>query len=77
LNISPASLAVIKRNIQSPPPLDQLLSQLSRDFAIPLLAQCERVVQRDEVRTPEEAKIIEKIAQKFEIDLSTMKTQLL
>jgi uncharacterized protein (DUF2236 family) len=47
LNISPASLAVIKANIKSPPPLDQLLAQLNRDFAVPLLAQCERVVQRD------------------------------
>jgi uncharacterized protein (DUF697 family) len=76
LNISPASLAVIKANIKSPPPLDQLLAQLNRDFAMPLLAQCERVVQRDGATTPEEAKIIEKISQKFEIDLNAMKEQL-
>ncbi len=76
LNISPASLAVIKTNIKSPPPLDQLLAQLNRDFAMPLLAQCERVVQRDGVTTAEEAKVIEKISQKFEINLNAMKTQL-
>jgi len=76
LNISPASLAVIKANIKSPPPLDQLLAQLNRDFAMPLLAQCERVVQQDGTTTPEEAKIIDKISQKFEIDLNTMKEQL-
>jgi hypothetical protein len=76
LNISPASLAVIKTNIQSPPPLDQLLAQLNRDFAMPLLAQCEQVVQRDGVTNAEEAKVIEKISQKFEIDLNAMKTQL-
>jgi len=76
LNISPASLAVIKTNIQSPPPLDQLLAQLNRDFAMPLLAQCDRVVQRDGVTTAEEAKVIEKISKKFEIDLNAMKTQL-
>jgi uncharacterized protein (DUF697 family) len=76
LNISPASLAVIKSNIKSPPPLDQLLTQLNRDFAMPLLAQCERVVQRDGVTTAEEAKVIEKISKKFEIDLNAMKTQL-
>jgi uncharacterized protein (DUF697 family) len=76
LNISPASLAVIKANIKSPPPLDQLLAQLNRDFAMPLLAQCERVVQQDGTTTPEEAKIIEKISQKFQIDLNTMKEQL-
>ena len=76
LNISPASLAVIKTNLKSPPPLDQLLAQLNRDFAMPLLAQCERVVQRDGVTTAEEAKVIEKISKKFEIDLNAMKTQL-
>ena len=76
LNISPASLAVIETNIKSPPSLDQLLGQLNRDFAVPLLAQCERIVQRDGIRTPEEAKITEKISQKFGIDLHTMKTQL-
>jgi hypothetical protein len=73
LNISPSSLAVIKAHIKSPPPLDQLLAQLNRDFAVPLLAQCERVVQRDGVTTPEEAKIIEKISQKFEMDLNALK----
>jgi hypothetical protein len=76
LNISPASLAVIKTNIKSPPPLAQLLAQLNRDFAMPLLGQCERVVQRDGVTTAEEAKVIEKISKKFEIDLNAMKTQL-
>ena len=67
---------MIKTNIQSPPPLDQLLAQLNRDFAMPLLAQCEQVVQRDGVTNAEEAKVIEKISQKFEIDLNAMKTQL-
>jgi uncharacterized protein (DUF697 family) len=76
LNVSPASLAVIETKIKSPPPLDQLLAQLNRDFAVPLLAQCERIVQRDGIKTPEEAKITEKISQKFGIDLHTMKTQL-
>jgi hypothetical protein len=40
------------------------------------LGQCERVVQRDGVTTAEEAKVIEKISKKFEIDLNAMKTQL-
>jgi hypothetical protein len=62
--------------MKSPPPLDQLLTQLSRDFAMPLLAQCEKVVQRDGVTTPEEAKVIEKISQKFGVDLNTIKAQL-
>lgn len=76
LNISPASLSVIKLHLQSPPSLDQLLAQLNRDFAVPLLAQCERIVQRDQVTTPEEAQIIATITQKFEIDWNTMKTEL-
>jgi uncharacterized protein (DUF697 family) len=76
LNISPASLAVIKANIKSPPPLDQLLEQLNRDFAMPLLAQCERVAQRDGIATPQEAKVIEKISQKFGIDVNAVKQQL-
>ncbi len=76
LNISPSSLSVIKAHIKSPAPLEQLLNQLSRDFAIPLLAQCERVVEQDGVRTSEEAKIIATISQKFGLDIHTMKTQL-
>ena len=76
LNISPASLAVIKANL-NPPSLEQLLVQLSRDFAVPLLAQCERVVQQDGVRTAAEAKVIETISRKFAINLNTMKTELM
>jgi uncharacterized protein (DUF697 family) len=75
MNISPASLAVIERHMKSPPALDELLPQLHRDFAMPLLAQCDRVAQQDEVATPEEAKVIDKIAQKFQIDLNAMKEQ--
>lgn len=76
LNISPASLAVIQTNLKSPPSLEQLLTQLNRDFAIPLLAQCERVVQIDGVITPEESLVVEKISQQFGIDLKAMKTQM-
>lgn len=76
LNLSPASLSVIKAHIKSPPPLEQLLAQLNRDFALPLLAQCERISQRDGGVTSAEANIIDKIAQKFDIDLTTMKQQL-
>ncbi|HEY9668730.1 MAG TPA: hypothetical protein V6C91_18115, partial [Coleofasciculaceae cyanobacterium] len=77
INISPASLAVIRENMTSPPPLDELLAKLNRDYAIPLMAQCDRVVRRDEVITSEEAKIIERIAQKFEIDINAMKKEMM
>ncbi|MFB8788732.1 MAG: hypothetical protein U7123_07745, partial [Potamolinea sp.] len=76
LNISPASLAVIQTNIKSPLSLEQLLTQLNRDFALPLLAQCERMVQRDGVKTPEEALVIDKISRQFRLDLNQMKTQM-
>ncbi|MCA1990973.1 MAG: EcsC family protein [Coleofasciculus sp. S288] len=76
LNINPASLAVIKHHINSPPPLERLLAQLNRDFAIPLLAQCQQVAQQDRITTLEEAKVIETIAQKFDIDLNVMQEQL-
>lgn len=76
INISPASLAVIRENMKSPPALDELLAKLNRDYAIPLMAQCDRVIRRDEVITSEETKIIEKIAQKFEIDLNAMKQEM-
>lgn len=65
-NLSPASLAVIKAHSQSPPPLDELLEQLDRDFAASLLAQCQRLTQQDGAATPEQAEIIERISQRFQ-----------
>ncbi|RCJ40704.1 hypothetical protein A6770_09825 [Nostoc minutum NIES-26] len=67
-NLSSESLAAIAENIKSPQPLDTLLNQLNRDFAIPLLAQCEKIAQLDSQTTPVEQKIIEAIASKFNID---------
>lgn len=72
LNISPASLSVIERHIQSPLPLEELLAQLDRDFALPLLAQCQRVILRDGVATSAESQAIEAIAQNFEVDLNAL-----
>jgi uncharacterized protein (DUF697 family) len=66
-NLSPTSLEAIKQNIKSPQPLDQLLNQLNRDFAVPLLAQCRRISQLDKQTTPVEEEIIRAIAKKFNI----------
>lgn len=74
LNLSPNSLDAIAKNIKSPQPLDTLLVQLNRDFAVPLLAQCYRIVQQDNVKTPEEARVIDAIATKFNIDLNLIKS---
>ncbi|YAF97918.1 MAG: hypothetical protein AB3A66_09800 [Nodularia sp. CChRGM 3473] len=44
-NLSEESLAAIAQNIKSPQPLDELLKQLNPDFAVPLLARCEKIAQ--------------------------------
>ncbi|MBD2439892.1 hypothetical protein [Nostoc sp. FACHB-110] len=68
LNLSPNSLDAIANNIKSPQPLDTLLNQLNRDFAIPLLAQCQRIAQFDQQTTELEQEIINAIVNKFDID---------
>ena len=73
LNLSAYSLKAISADLKSPQPLDTLLNQLNRDFAIPLAAQCYRIAQADGVITPEESKIIEAIANKFNIDMNSIK----
>lgn len=72
LKLSPDSLEAIAQNIKSPQPLDTLLNQLNRDFAVPLLAQCYRIAQFDGKITPDEQKVIQAITTKFDIDPSTI-----
>ncbi|MBD6615117.1 hypothetical protein FNW02_04425 [Komarekiella sp. 'clone 1'] len=67
LNLSSASLDAIAQNIKSPQPLDTLISQLNRDFAIPLLAQCKKIAQLDNQTTPVEQQVIDAIAAKFNL----------
>ncbi|WP_066427018.1 hypothetical protein [Anabaena sp. 4-3] len=69
-NLSETSLSAIAKNIKSPPPLEQLLNQLDPDFAVPLLAQCQRIAQIDKQTTAVEQEIIRAIANKFDIDLN-------
>ncbi|PSM49252.1 hypothetical protein C7Y66_10125 [Chroococcidiopsis sp. CCALA 051] len=76
LNLSPSSLEAISRNIQSPQPLEVLLEQLNRDFAIPLLAQCCRIARLDGRKTPEEDRIIQAIATKFDLNLEQIESKL-
>ena len=72
LNLSPVSQDAIAKNINSPQPLDTLLNQLNRDFAIPLLAQCYRIAQTKGATTSAEKRVIEAIATKFNIDLNSI-----
>ncbi len=73
LNLSSTSLDTIARNIKSPLPLNTLISQLNRDFAIPLLAQCYKIAQLDSKTTPVEQQVMTAIANKFDIDLNAIK----
>jgi uncharacterized protein (DUF697 family) len=68
-NLSPESMDAIAANIKSPPSLDTLLEQINSDFAIPLLAQCQKIAQLDGVITSEEAKVIDTINRKFNLNL--------
>ena len=72
LNLSPTSLKAIANNIKSPQPLDTLLNQLNRDFAVPLLAQCYRIAQLDGKTSAVEARVMEAIATKFDIELNSI-----
>lgn len=72
LRIAPESKETIAANIQSPQPLDELLAQLNRDFAIPLLAQCRRIAQSTGDISPEEFRVLRAIAQKFNLDLENI-----
>lgn len=71
LNLSPTSIQAIAQNIKSPQPLDTLLNQLNRDFAVPLLAQCYRIAQLNNKTTLEEARVIKAIGSKFNIDVKS------
>ncbi|MEH2295753.1 hypothetical protein [Nostoc sp.] len=72
-NLSPASIEAIASNIKSPPSLETLLEQVNSDFAVPLLAQCQKIADLDGVITPAEAKIIDSINKKLNCDLAAIK----
>jgi len=72
-NLSPASIDAIASHIKSPPFLETLLEQINNDFAVPLLAQCQRIAQLDGVITPAEAKVIDSINKKLNCDLAVIK----
>ncbi|MBE9217602.1 hypothetical protein [Dolichospermum flos-aquae] len=64
-NLSPASLDEIAAHIKSPPSLEQLLEQVNSDFAVALLAECEKIANLDGVITPQEAQVIAAIRKRF------------
>ncbi|MTJ36197.1 hypothetical protein [Dolichospermum sp. UHCC 0260] len=64
-NLSPASLDEIAAHIKSPPSLEKLLEQINSDFAVSLLAKCEKIANLDGVITSEETQVIQAIRKKF------------
>ena len=63
LHFSPVSLQLIERHLNEPIEIETLLSQVNPEFAIPLLAQCQKLAIADGVTTPEEAALLELITQ--------------
>lgn len=72
-NLSPASIDAIASHIKSPPSLETLLEQINNDFAVPLLAQCQKIAHLDGVITPEEARVLETINKKLKSNLAAIK----
>ncbi|MEH2159349.1 hypothetical protein [Nostoc sp.] len=72
-NLSPASIDAIASHIKSPPSLETLLEQINSDFAVPLMAQCQKIAHLDGVITPAEAKVIDSINKKLNCDLALIK----
>lgn len=72
-NLSPASIDAIAANIKSPPSLETLLEQINSDFAVALLAQCQKIADIDGVITPQEAEVLETINKKLNRDLAAIK----
>ena len=66
LAVSVHSLEVISKTVNDPPPLNDLLEQLNRDFAIALLAKYQQIIPLNGVKTPQEEQIIKAIQEKSE-----------
>ena len=64
-NLRPESIEAIAEYMDSPFPLEILLTNIKPEFALPLLVQCQKFAMLDGVVTPEEAKIIEMIEKKL------------
>lgn len=65
LELNSASFNSIAASSQNLPPLGQLVDRLNQDFAVSLMAQCEKIAQADGVITSQEKQIIDTIRKKF------------
>ena len=64
-NLRPESIDAIAEYMDSPLPLEVLLKDLKPEYALSLFVQCQKFAMLDDIMTPEEAKVIEMIHQKF------------
>ncbi|MBW4581854.1 MAG: hypothetical protein KME42_19990 [Tildeniella nuda ZEHNDER 1965/U140] len=72
-NFSPASLEAIATNAKAPPTLEKLLNQINSEFAVPLLAQCQKIARQDGIITPAEAAVLATVTNKLNINLTTIR----
>ncbi len=74
--VSPSSAKIVATHLENPQPLDELLEQLSPEFAPLLLRRCYYIAQSDGVVSHEEQKILDLIDQKFEINVDAFEHSL-
>ncbi|MBE9168711.1 hypothetical protein IQ238_14750 [Pleurocapsales cyanobacterium LEGE 06147] len=67
--VSPSSTKTVASELENPEPLDVLLNQLSPDFAPLVWQRCNEIARLDGMITFEEQKILDAIAQKFNLEL--------
>lgn len=72
-NLAPGSVEEIVEFLEHPQSLETLLDQLDPELAPALLARCSHIAQLDNVITFEEAKVLNAIARKFQLDLDAVK----
>ena len=57
-HFNPASLHLISQYLEQPSDLDTLIAQVNPEFAIPLVAQCKKLVHSHHPQTPEEKRLL-------------------
>ncbi len=73
--VSPSSAKDMESHLESPEPLEQLLERLEPELGMSVLAQCYRIAKLNGVISDEERKVLEAIAQKFDIDLDALEKE--
>lgn len=73
IGLHPNSLKAISAHLKAPQPLGALLDQMNQDFAILTFSRCYAIAQLDGTISPEEARVLEAMSQRFEIDQDIVK----